>query len=161
MEKQYITIEIPEGKEYKQNTNPDGSISITFVDKEPIRSKSWEEFCRNHPDVTYELYINQHGGIDFRTFGVRNVNNLETKEDAEGILALIQLTRLHDEWVGDWKGDYTQASDLKYQIVCSEDKPRVTYHHLEHSLLDFPNEKMAKEFLDCFEDLILKAKRFI
>lgn len=164
---QNIVIEIPKGKVAKQVTNPDGSISITFVDKEPIRSKSWEEFCENHPDANNEWYINPLGKVlesNSSLTNLRRVNaNLSTKEDAEGILALIQLTRLHDEWVGDWKGTYIAqyAGDLKYQITCSEDEPCVLFHHVEHSLLDFPTKELATEFLECFKDLIEKAKKFI
>lgn len=50
--KQTITIEVPEGKTYKQTTDKDGNIIIQYVDKEPVRSKSWDEFCKNHPIVS-------------------------------------------------------------------------------------------------------------
>ena len=162
--KQTITIEVPEGKTYKQTTDKDGNIIIKYVDKEPIRSKSWEEFCKNHPFTNREYSINKTiFSLTSWNEGTRSIDEkgyLSTIEDAEGILALIQLIRLHDEWVGDWKPDWNTG--VKYcvtyryeNILCIQ-----TFYNT-HELLCFSTEEMAKEFLNCFKDLIEKAKRFI
>lgn len=152
--KQIIKIDVPAGKKavYDEATQ-----TIKFVDIEPVRSKSWEEFCKNHPNAGNEWYIDSDGDVkkvnDYRRF---HKNNFATREDAEGILALIQLTRLHDEWVGNWK------PTTDWYSICVYDKEIEVQRWISSQfLLSFPTEKMAKEFLDCFKDLIIKAKRFI
>ena len=90
--KQTITIEVPEGKTYKQTTDKDGNIIIQYIDKEPVRSKSWNEFCKNHPEVKNEYFITFDGRIVSTSNNQRYPNNFTNAEDAEGILALIQRT---------------------------------------------------------------------
>lgn len=161
MSKQTITIDIDVRDGYELKYNPK-TRTIEEVKKEPVKSKSWEEFCENHP-ITKEYYINDNGLVCLITECNRTCcNNLEAKEDAEGILALIQLTRLHDEWVGDWKGP-TLVGDsyiIKYTLI--DDSYRVQFANAYwQTILNFPTKEMAEEFLKCFKDLIKKAKRFI
>lgn len=81
---------------------------------------------------------------------------MASKEDAEGILALIMLTRLHDEWVGDWKPNGRYSSICVYeQKITIEDWVDTQF------LLSFPTRKMAEEFLNCFNNMIEKARKFI
>lgn len=160
---QKITIEVPEGKKavYNEKTQV-----IEFVDIEPIRSRSWKEFCKNHPSTSNEFYIDNDGTI-LKFCGIIDrkncANHLSTKEDAEGILALIQLIRLHDEWVGDWKPaaarDYKDYYAIKYDLLNANITVGEGWN-TQH-ILSFPVKEMAKEFLNCFRDLIEKAKRFI
>lgn len=161
MSNQTITIEIPEGKVAKQVTNPDGSITISYVDKEPIRSKSWEEFCKNHPKCGGEFYITSSSSILGMNRGWNRhfedaSNCLATKEDAEGILALIKLTRLHDEWLPD---EYDQKACIV--IYKCDNEIGISTIFANKKLLSFPTSEMAHEFIKCFKDLILKAKKFI
>ena len=66
---------------------------------------------------------------------------------SKGILALIQLTRLHDEWVGDWKH---KKGCIVYSITNNPlNYIEVLCCHNFH-LLEFPKEDMANEFLNCF-----------
>lgn len=161
MNTQTITIEVPEGKVAKQVTNPDGSITISYVDKEPVRSKSWKEFCKNHRDsLKEESYIDTYGIIQSCKVRGRNFANwLATKEDAEGILALIQLTRLHDEWVEG--SDYKKYQDKAHIYMSVNGTIPSIGVGVQYHLLDFPSTKMAYEFLECFNDLIEKAKKFL
>lgn len=162
---QEVVIKVPDGKIAVQSTNEEGNIIVTFKDKEPVRSRSWEKFCENHPNVKGEWYIQNNSAITiwgYTTNERRDIhrNNLETKEDAEAILALIQLKRLHDEWVGDWqlltKKDYYA---IKYDFAC--EKPLVGKWWNTQHFLSFPVREMAEEFLEYFRDLIEKAKKFI
>ena len=170
MSKQTITINIDvrDGYELKYNSE---TRTVEEVIKEPIRSKSWEEFCKNHPQISYEYFLQQsqtmvippttETRMNFRhtSHGEQSKCLLETKEDAEGIIALIQLTRLHDEWVGDWK---IYNNGAYYSIT--HDRVNLENFVIEYCnlrLLSFPTKEMAEEFLDCFKDLIKRAKRFI
>lgn len=161
MTEQTITIQVPEGKIAKFNSKDN---TIEFVNKEPTRSKSWEEFCTNHPDVSGEYRITTGSDIirlhDTVTTPRRSKfynNCLTTEEDAEGILALIQLTRLRDEWVRDsthlcyWSIMHYRANYTDFSVKGDN----------WYSLLSFPSKEMAEEFFNCFKDLIEKAKKFI
>lgn len=162
---QIIKINVPEGKVAVYDEN---AQTIKFVDKEPIRSKSWEEFCENHPDARGEYYITKFGDIDSPTchdeYGEFRTGNayLAKKEDAEGIIALIQLIRLHDEWVGDWKPDYSSSRFNAHSIhrYNGELNFCVLQENI-NSILTFPTFEMALEFSCNFRDLLNKAKKFI
>lgn len=162
--KETITFELPEGKTYKKTIDENGKLIIEIVDVEPIRSKSWEEFCKNHPEVDGEFYLNGNGSISTHRSSITtrgtlyDKNLLSSKEDAEGILALIQLTRLHDEWVGDWRHDGKKDVDTIY--INSANCPSIL-KSWGYFLLQFPTREMAEEFITCFSDLIIIAKRFI
>lgn len=160
---QKITIEIPEGKNYEKTIDDNGNIVIKFVDKPKVKSKSWDEFCKNHtPGIEY--YIGSNGVIIKTEFTEKMYpNNFVTREDAEGNLALIQLTRLHDEWVDGWvpNWDWDSRTQTKYTVYYYCGNLTVDYTAFSKRLLVFPTEEMAIEFLDCFRDLIEKAKKFI
>lgn len=165
MSKQTITIDIDVRDGYELKYNPE-TRTIEEVKKESVRSKrskSWDEFCKNHPYITKEYYINDNGSVHLiKECNRKCCNNLETKEDAEGILALIQLTRLHDEWVGDWKGSKLVNNGYIIKYALKDDSYRVQFANAYwQTILNFPTEEMAEEFLKCFKDLIKKAKRFI
>lgn len=154
---QTIKINVPEGKKavYNENTQ-----TIEFVDLP--KSKSWKEFCINHPSTKGEYYITSNSTIHRVACGYRDQNNtsnncLVSVEDAEAILALIQLTRLHDEWV---EGSDYKKYDEKAYIYIENDTPHVCVG-INHHFLDFPTSKMAREFLDCFKELIIKAKKYL
>lgn len=159
---QIIKINVPDGKDviYNEQTH-----TIEFVDKKPPRSKTWEEFVKNNPRILdTEHYISSKGACE--TFCGGNDRTLDdkcylnNKEDAEGIAALIQLTRLHDEWVGNWKPDYTDSTE-KWNIYFLRDNLEISWSNSGKRFLTFPTRGVAKEFLDCFRDLIETAKKFI
>lgn len=161
--KQTITIDIDVRDGYELKFNPE-TRTVEEVKKEPIRSKSWEEFCNNHEVTEEEYYISSNSQIikckeDHRHS--YDTNNLGSKEDAEGILALIQLTRLHDEWVGDWEPDWSDFYNSKYAIYPYAKQIQVVCVTTSYNLLSFPTKEMAEEFLGYFGDLIEKAKKFI
>lgn len=164
-----VKINVPKGKKAVQSTDDNGNIVIKFEDVEPIRSKSWYGFCKNHPLIDEEWYISSNGYIKgpYISPNNRNVDSdttfLETKEDAEGLLALIQLTRLHDEWVGNWEpGWEDDAVKNKYFITRNGYKTfKVQACWYDPRFLVFPTRRMAEEFMECFKDLLEKAKKFI
>lgn len=162
-----ITINVPSDKIAQQTTDENGNIIIKFVDPEPIKSKSWREFCGNHPDISQEYQLDSNGGVALIGWSnhrrwVENRHLLQTEEDAEGILTLIQLTRLHDEWVGDWKReDSLKLDDCIPYAIKGDGQSYDVIESSCHNILEFPSPEMADEFLECFRDLIEKAKKFI
>lgn len=174
MNTQEIKIKVPEGK---RAVYDEATQTIKFVDAERVRSKSWEEFCQNHPQVSYEYYLHQSAWsavepttetrLNFRhtRHGEQAKALLETQKDAEGIIALIQLKRLHDEWLGDWKPIYnehqTSVTLEKYVIYYHREELIIDVAYHSQRFLTFPTREMATEFLSYFKDLIKTAKMFI
>lgn len=161
--KQKITIEVDVKEGYQLTYNPT-TKTIEEVPIEHIRSRSWEEFCENHPDSTNEWYLapSTHNIGKCNNPNCREITGLlATKEDAEGILALIQLTRLHDEWVGNWKPDYNDNETEKWYIHFFRDEIDIAWSNSHNRFLAFPTGEMAKEFLESFKDLIEQAKKFL
>lgn len=161
---QTINIKVPKGKIAKYNEE---THTIEFID-DIIRSTSWENYCVNHPfnpkkpeyviGVNSDIYpISVSDERDYRN----ERTMLASEEDAEGIIALIQLIRLREEWIGNWKPDYTDGKP-KYIIVMQDyDEIVCSHHDRTHELLSFPTEEMCEEFAKCFEKLIMTAKKFI
>lgn len=160
---QIIKIECPEGKKavYDAKTQ-----TIKFVESHP---RSWEEFVESHPVQDGEAFICTFNGCEILEVQEWDASRpdymLPSKEDAEGILALIKLTRLHKAWVGDWKYNITYKNLHQAAVLLWVDSLNdfVIYRRAtcDPRLLTFPDEQMAKEFRDCFTDLLLIAKKFI
>lgn len=106
-----VTIEIPDNMELIQ----EGDI----YKLSPIKPKTWEEFCKSLP-VFGEFFISCNSEIDIADTSNRRINEdrnlLESKEEAEAILALIQLIRLRKAWVGEWdpEPDWSNWDEWKY-----------------------------------------------
>ena len=81
-----------------------------------------------------------------------------TKKEAEAFLALMQLRQLRKLWIDNRELD--DWSDNKYNCCIyftEEGNPDVSNFYIERCL-SFPDKQMAINFLDCFKDLIVKAK---
>lgn len=154
---QTIKINVPKSKKAVYN---ESTQIISFVDIEPIRSKSWEEFCKNNPNNADEYGVYADSIIKSVNPNLRTIHNFhnlfKTKEDAEGIVAFMKLVRLHDDWINDWK-----PINRWYSICVYNNEIVVKDWICLQYLLSFPTENLAQDFLNCFKDLIEKAKKFI
>lgn len=135
----------------------DGNTYIIKEKQKPL-PKTWEEFCENYPVEENEYYISLLSDVcSISKIGERiyteDRNLCSTKEEAEAFLALMQLRRLRNAWVEDWK-----PSTKHYSIYIKENEIKVGEYFITRYTLSFSTETMAKEFADCFKDLIMKAK---
>lgn len=139
-------------------------LSAKEETKENDVPKSWEEYCKN---LNQGYYLNSDSEIDFVEYSstVKNSdyakNMLPTKELAEAFLAFMQLMSLRQAWIGDWEPDWNDISIPKYGIVFEQYEFQVDIRWSEAHNLSFPTKEMAQDFLDCFRDLIEKAKVLI
>ena len=130
--------------------------------KEPPRS--WEEFCEKYPLTDKEAFIDSYSNIKPPCLcGERKAlsekNWCVSEEEAEAFLALMQLRQLRKAWVGDWE----QSNTTNYigVIVYSVNKNKViatSGYYLVNYVLSFPTPAIARDFLNCFNDLCEKAK---
>ena len=145
METKEIKIEVPQGYEIDRQKSTFEKIVFKKIPENP---KTWEEYCKltkgsysNYASTTNMVYKDRHTGA---------YNEFTTKERVEQFIALGKLLQLRDYWVGDWK----RNSDNIYIIYKNVIMAAV---HNSDFPLTFPTREMAKEFKDCFSDLIKEA----
>ena len=155
-----VKIQIPDNCELIKNGN-------TYIVKERKKQqppRSWEEFCERFPRINSEYYIESNSTIEQVTNvdvprSDRNDKNICTsKEEAEALLALMQLRQLRKAWIGDWKQPISAPIGVIHYWL-PEGKPKCTsgnYSINRH--LSFPTKEMAQDFLNCFKDLCETAK---
>ena len=151
MEEKKLKINIPEGYEIDKEKSTFEEIVFKKVE-DPLAKlpKTWEEYCkqtRNSPSY----YRNEC----YKTSVVTSVftgvyNEFSTEERVKQYVALGRLLQLRDYWVGDWK----RNSDNIYVIY--KNVIMAAMHNSDFPLT-FPTREMAKEFKNCFKDLIKEA----
>ena len=174
MEERTIKISLATAKEWYKGDNEVlkklALQAFTETELQPVTCvKSWDEFCEKYSNSGNEYYIHTFSTITNVGKGsnLRNhksdKNLLATKEDAEAVLALIQLKRLRDQWWEslNWKPEYTGYDNAKYSIVLRENKIYIDIVYVFNRVLIFPTKEIAEDFLNCFRDLIEKAKELL
>ena len=150
MEEKKLKINIPEGYEIDKEKSTFEEIVFKKIE-DPLTKlpKTWEEYCKRTKGYTsyYGYSIN---GNTYETKFDGFYNEFFTKERVKQYVALGKLLQLRDYWVGDWKIN----SDNIYVIYKNVIMAAV---HNSDFPLTFPTRKMAKEFKNCFEDLIKEA----
>lgn len=174
METKEIKIQIPEGYEIDKEKSTFEKIIFKKKSKMP---KSWEEYC--------ELQVKSDSvGYYFKNDEVTNAfwhhmqnmdcwkDVLPTEQLAGRFVAYMQLMSLRHSWIEIWSkeqgmtGDWTQpsyAKDCFATVVFAIDGLQalscvggcaLNYIHP----LSFPSIPMARDFIECFRDLLIEAK---
>ena len=147
METKEVKIEIPQGYEIDRQKSTFEKIVFKKIPENP---KTWEEYCKltkgsysNYASTTNMVYKDRHTGA---------YNELATKERAEQFIALGKLLQLRDYWVQGYDTfSYVVGIDSCRKVfVCY-------WNGITPYPLTFPTREMAKEFKDCFSDLIKQA----
>ena len=135
-EERNIKLTLEKAKEWYNKGGELKEIALqAFTEKElnPL-PRSWEEFCRKHKSVCLST----------------RYANMPLKYDA-----LIKLEQLRDCWRQGWKPEWNSCE--KFVIKWEEDNLIIFTARRIHAFLVFPTYEIAKEFLECFRDLIEKA----
>ena len=150
MKEKKLKINIPEGYEIDKEKSTFEEIVFKKVE-DPLAKlpKTWKEYCKRTKGYTsyYGYSIN---GNTYETKFDGFYNEFFTKERVKQYVALGKLLQLRDYWVGDWKIN----SDNIYVIYKNVIMAAV---HNNDFPLSFPTREMAKEFKNCFENLIKEA----
>lgn len=135
---------------------------------QPIENKlpkTWEGWVEMNPEIKEEFFINTCSSIEYQPHGEKrgtlHYNNLFSKEDAEGLLALIKLKRLRDCYNDRWEPDWNNDSETKFCIVFCSNKIELTIHINDNTFLAFRTQELRNEFFNNFKDLINKAKMWL
>lgn len=166
-----LSVDIETAKQwYETNNETLKQLALSlFTEKELTTVElptSWEEFCEQNSEVDCEYYINDISEINLclETYRANenDKNLLATKEDAEAILALIQLKRLRDAWwkILNYQPNWNDSND-KYCILICENDITLDIRNHSNAFLAFPTQDDRNQFFDNFQDLILKAKPFL
>ena len=134
-EERNITLTLDKAKEWYKKGGELKEIALqAFSEKElnPL-PRSWEEFCRQGNPIASWRY------------------NIPIKYEA-----LYKLEQLRDCWRQGWVPDYTKTYK-KYRIKKLGTEYIVDWSTGLSDFLVFQTEEMAKEFLECFRDLIEQA----
>ena len=162
-EERFVTLTLDKAKEWYKKGGELREIALqAFSEKElnPL-PRSWEEFCRVNPVKTSEAVICTESTIVTCDYSEIRDSDCDreicpSQKSAEAHLAMIQLEQLRNCWRQGWEPDWNDDQQTKYCIVHSKEfKIHILYE--TRRFLSFPTIEMAKEFLECFRDLIEKA----
>ena len=145
MEKE-LKIEIPQGYEIDRQKSTFEKIIFKKIPENP---KTWEEYCSLMKGKT--VYYTNCNNITVSGFSDAH-DKFVTKKRAEQFIALGKLLQLRDCWVKGYdEFRYALYGDILDKTAICDFLDNVHYP------LTFPTKEMAKEFKDCFEDLIKQA----
>ena len=151
MEKE-LKIEVPKGYEIDKEKSTFEKIVFKKVE-DPFSKlpKTWEEYCKHTKGYT-SYYGDPIDDNTYETKFSKFYNEFSTKERVKQYVALGKLLQLRDYWVDSRK----ITSDNIYVIYKNVIMIMTTLHNNDFPLT-FPTREMAKEFKNCFEDLIKEA----
>ena len=134
-EERNITLTLEKAKEWYKKGGELKEIALQAFTEKELNSlpRSWDEFS-----YKYKICVTRYA--------------MPSKYEA-----LYQLEQLRDCWRQGWKPDWLDGNGIKYVIKGWRDKSSIETSYVTHSFLSFPTYEMAKEFLECFKDLIEKA----
>ena len=161
MEKKKLKINIPEGYEIDRENSTFEEIIFKKVE-DPLAKlpKTWEEYCKRTKGYTsyYGYSIN---GNTYETKFDGFYNEFFTKERVKQYVALGKLLQLRDYWVSNWKDDSNNSVAVIYHFEGEIVNINVSKKRSLSYSLTFPTREMAKEFRNCFEDLIKEAYHLV
>lgn len=172
MKKRTIEIDLETAQSWYRTNHTLKNLALKIFSKEELENvlpTSWNswysiqgEGCKFYIDDKCHI---QHSTLYALPPSNIHRNKLNSSQDAEAHLALMQLHVLRDSYRDSyqkrWKPDWTSSNECKHCIVFYEQKVQVTFQYGEHRFLSFPTGELAEQFLYNFRDLIEKAKDLI
>ena len=162
-EERNVTLTLEKAKEWYKKGGELKEIALQAFTEQELNPfpRSWEEFCEKYPVKKGECILESKDAITVVPRDCRGnrlyKNWIPSQKSAEAHLALIQLEQLRDCWRQGWEPDWLEGNVQKYVIHKWRDRISIETTYVTHSFLSFPTYEMAKEFLECFKDLIEKA----
>ena len=149
METKEVKIEVPQGYEIDRQKSTFEKIIFKKIPENP---KTWEDYCSlmegktiHYPDYYY---------IILRSFQDA-YNMFATEERARQFIALGKLLQLRDYWVKGY-------SEFRYALFGTKDGISLCdCGEFSAYSLTFPTKEMAREFKECFRDLIKQASPLV
>ena len=156
MEEKKLKINIPEGYEIDKEKSTFEEIVFKKVE-DPLSKlpKTWEEYCKQTEGNV--SYFGSSPNSILKSWFEGSYNEFRTEERVKQYVALGKLLQLRDYWVGNWKDDSKNFVAAIYHFDGEIVNTNVSKKRSSNYSLTFPTREMAKEFKNCFEDLIKEA----
>ena len=128
-------------------------FALQVFDEEELNPKpkvpqTWEDYCINFYPYEKHMHYYPHFAHGF------------DEDDADAFIAYGRLIRLRRAWIGDWKDNWCN-NETKYCIdICNDSFAVYSFGNYRRPL-SFPTREMAEKFMNCFKDLLEKAKTLI
>ena len=168
--KRNITLTLDKAKEWYKKGGELKEIALqAFTERElnPL-PRSWKEFCENNPIQDHEAFINytssnitickECAGSDLGVWKRKPEKDrckCVSQKSAEAHLAMMQLEQLRNCWWGGWEPIWDCSEKWCIRLWGNELGVGLATHISR--FLTFPTNEMAREFLECFRDLIEQA----
>ena len=144
-----------EGKEYQLDIEQAKQLGL--LKEKDSRVRSWKEFINKHLESN-SFYC--HDGIVNQTLSPYGLPEQLTSHEAKALAAFSKLLKLRRDWIGKWEPDWEDESK-KYVLRIWRNHICFEVERNNSAALSFPTEKMAKDFLETFRELITEAKILI
>ena len=145
METKELKIEVPQGYEIDRQKSTFEKIVFKKIPENP---KTWEDYCSLMKGKT--MYYTNCNTITVSGFSDAH-DKFVNKKRAEQFIALGKLLQLRDYWAKGY-------SEFRYALFGTKDGISLCDCSGFYAYsLTFPTKEMAKEFKDCFYDLIKQA----
>lgn len=149
-----INIEIPDGHEIDQEQSNLSEGKIVFKEIKKALPKTREELGQIKGywvgDTSRVIQANT-------TTQKNNKMVFATKELAEALIAMAQLSQLREVYRDGWKPNWGD-NNIKYVIYMYGDKIDKSFLQSSHHFLSFQSAEIRDEFLNNFASLIETAK---
>ena len=159
MEEKKLKINIPEGYEIDKEKSTFEEIIFKKVE-DPLAKlpKTWEEYCKQTVDCKSYFHTRYPEPCIRESPSFDGVYcEFSTKKRVKQYVALGKLLQLRDYWVSNWKDDSNNSVAVIYHFEGEIVNINVSKKRSLSYSLTFPTREMAKEFRNCFEDLIKEA----
>ena len=166
MEANEKTISIPDSWEFDRIDN---NGNIVLKEKKTELPKTWLKCLESVNDLELIDTGNNVEKWNFTTLGGNGYifgeaeHNLLPRGLGRPMLALCQLLVCRNAWwkhLG-WKPDWTDRTEYYYCITNYSGVIDTPTYSLQNTILAFPSEDIANQFLDTFRDLIEEAKELL
>lgn len=131
----------------------DALIRANFTEQELKPVKRWEDLGR-----VSGWYVSNLSSVFFSRnlpCEKENRNTFAKKTQAEGVLAMAQLSQLMKDVNGDWTPDWLSRLE-KHAIECLDGNIRLTIRVNLAQFLAFPTKEIRDKFAEDHKDLILE-----
>ena len=159
MEEKKLKINIPEGYEIDKEKSTFEEIVFKKVEDSFSKlPKTWEEYCKQTVDCKSYFHTRYPEPCIRESPSFDGVYcEFSTKKRVKQYVALGKLLQLRDYWVSNWKDDSNNFVAAIYHFEGEIVNINVSKKRSLSYSLTFPTREMAKEFKNCFEDLIKEA----
>lgn len=146
--KKELKIEVPNGFEIDKEKS-----TFELIVFKPIAKWVNDWYCLSHIDG---YYVDADSKIEYARTNSSNFhrNIFPTREDAESSLALAQLLQLRKKVIGDWQPNWETDLVKKFCIIGGYNVLHVCDVYSFFMELSFPNEILAKTFVEKYKDLL-------